>query len=172
SVLPLLGPNEPLNYNPRFGSGQASSASKLITSVAEFWQHSEEVYEMNFLTHHRMRILTDTSTRKAIGPPSPFYHAIGGTFSRGVREGIISQKRTSSAGTLVSRRCERLGVENRDLDPRVIMANPLTTQVEKWLRYRVATSSIFTNKSSDSTKCSFCQLEVETSEHLFYNCSF
>ncbi|QQP54909.1 Uncharacterized protein FKW44_007900, partial [Caligus rogercresseyi] len=58
--------------------------------------------------------------------------------------------------------CERVGVENRDLDPRVIMANPLTTQAEKWLRYRVATSSIFTNKSSDSSKCSFCQLEVET----------
>ncbi|QQP42557.1 Uncharacterized protein FKW44_017264, partial [Caligus rogercresseyi] len=55
-----------------------------------------------------------------------------------------------------------VGVENRDLDPRVIMANPLTTQAEKWLRYRVATSSIFTNKSSDSSKCSFCQLEVET----------
>ncbi|QQP56705.1 Hypothetical protein FKW44_001458, partial [Caligus rogercresseyi] len=43
-------------------------ASKLITSVAEFWQHSEEVYKMNFLTHHRIRILTDTSTRKAKGP--------------------------------------------------------------------------------------------------------
>ncbi|QQP38319.1 Hypothetical protein FKW44_018865 [Caligus rogercresseyi] len=63
------------------------------------------------------------------------------------REGIISQKRTSSAGTLVSRRCERAGVENRDLDLRVIMANPLTTQVE-WLRS--STSSLFTNKSSDS----------------------
>ncbi|QQP42417.1 Hypothetical protein FKW44_017072 [Caligus rogercresseyi] len=52
------------------------------------------------------------------------------------------------------------------------MAIPLTTQFEKWLRYRVAASSIFTNKSSDSTKYSFCHLEVGTSEHMFYNCSY
>ncbi|QQP51006.1 Uncharacterized protein FKW44_012203, partial [Caligus rogercresseyi] len=50
------------------------------------------------------------------------------------------------------------------------MKNPFTNSSQKWVRYRPASSSLFTNKSKEKVEehlCSFCNDNTETSEHLF-----
>ncbi|QQP36279.1 Uncharacterized protein FKW44_021328, partial [Caligus rogercresseyi] len=81
------------------------------------------------------------------------------------------------ARTLVKKRMVRLAVEDQgllDCGWKTVMKNPFTNSSQKWVRYRLATSSLFTNKSKEKVEerlCSFCNDNTETSEHLFYECS-
>ncbi|QQP52812.1 Uncharacterized protein FKW44_005071 [Caligus rogercresseyi] len=53
------------------------------------------------------------------------------------------------------------------------MKNPFSDSGQKWLRYRLATSSLFMSKSkiySEDQLCHWCGKEKETSFHFFYFC--
>ncbi|QQP41374.1 Uncharacterized protein FKW44_015723, partial [Caligus rogercresseyi] len=56
------------------------------------------------------------------------------------------------------------------LCPQIIMKNPFSDSRQKWLRYRLATSSLFMSKSkihSEDQLCHWCGREKETSFHFF-----
>uniref|UniRef100_A0A0K2TQG5 Uncharacterized protein n=1 Tax=Lepeophtheirus salmonis TaxID=72036 RepID=A0A0K2TQG5_LEPSM len=57
---------------------------------------------------------------------------------------------------------------------RSVMRNSFTDSRERWLQYRLATSTVFTSKSKKDEMerlCSFCKDSTEASFRLFYEWS-
>ncbi|QQP54804.1 Uncharacterized protein FKW44_007752, partial [Caligus rogercresseyi] len=73
----------------------------------------------------------------------------------------------------IKRRLRLLQNEKNIPCAQYIMRNPLTDSHQKWFRYRLATSSLFLNKSHVDPKkrgCHWCGEVEETSFHFFYLC--
>eukprot|EP00096_Caligus_rogercresseyi_P005125 TRINITY_DN2000_c0_g1_i1.p1 TRINITY_DN2000_c0_g1~~TRINITY_DN2000_c0_g1_i1.p1 ORF type:complete len:342 (+),score=-4.92 TRINITY_DN2000_c0_g1_i1:254-1279(+) len=89
-----------------------------------------------------------------VGPPIPFYIAIGALTNQAIRRSLIDT-RSPGPSAIVKRRREN------------------TDSRQKWLRYRLATSSLFLSKSRANPEdqvCHWCKEVKETSFHFFYFC--
>eukprot|EP00096_Caligus_rogercresseyi_P001811 TRINITY_DN1306_c0_g1_i16.p1 TRINITY_DN1306_c0_g1~~TRINITY_DN1306_c0_g1_i16.p1 ORF type:complete len:210 (-),score=10.64 TRINITY_DN1306_c0_g1_i16:307-936(-) len=84
----------------------------------------------------------------SIGPPTPFYIALTALDNQTIRRSLVGSERPFPS---IKRRL----------------------RLQKWFRYRLATSSLFLNKSHVDPKkrgCHWCGEVEETSFHFFYLC--
>ncbi|QQP39870.1 Uncharacterized protein FKW44_013723 [Caligus rogercresseyi] len=173
-ILPLLGVNEPLNKNSRFDSASEFLEECQATSIGQFIQ-DEKVLKNYILFLRVKRYCKPLSFGiNIVGPPIPFYIAIGALTNQAIRRSLIDT-RSPGPSAIVKRRRENLGCEKEMsfLDPIIIMRNTYTDSRQKWLRYRLATSSLFLSKSRANPEdqvCHWCKEVKETSFHFFYFC--
>uniref|UniRef100_A0A0K2TPR7 Uncharacterized protein n=1 Tax=Lepeophtheirus salmonis TaxID=72036 RepID=A0A0K2TPR7_LEPSM len=65
-------------------------------------------------------------------------------------------KKKSAPSLLVAKYWKKLNMEEEAINPRIIHSNPYTVLSQKWFPYRLATFSIYNNKSNKTDLgCSF-----------------
>ncbi|QQP54197.1 Uncharacterized protein FKW44_006949, partial [Caligus rogercresseyi] len=101
-------------------------------------------------------------------PPTPFYTALINASNKSIYYSINKSLIKKASVDLVKKRLQRFGCSDSEeiiRGSKKLFGNTLTSRKEKWFRYRMSTSSLFTNKSmenKDERNCNFCCKETET----------
>uniref|UniRef100_A0A0K2UPL7 Uncharacterized protein n=1 Tax=Lepeophtheirus salmonis TaxID=72036 RepID=A0A0K2UPL7_LEPSM len=142
NVLPLLGTNEPLNYNPRLNSKSEFLSSAGITSTCQYISDKSLVLNNFFLFYRTRRMFFGRDFKSNyLDRPIPAFIALEVFPNKMIRQAstVNIGREEKDPSSIIRRRFERFGIIDsmEYADPVVVLKNPFTDTRQKWLRYKL-----------------------------------